>query len=115
MRSKLHPRSADHDIAALAAGQGGVVSRVQLLALGLAPSAIDRRLAGGRLHGVPGHRGVFMVGHTARSPRTMLWAAHLAMWPCRTRAGWRVLRFPKREILSDPAYVAEAIRRALRR
>ncbi|MEA2180711.1 MAG: hypothetical protein QOG77_4008 [Solirubrobacteraceae bacterium] len=81
MRSKLHPRSADHDIAALAAGQGGVVSRVQLLALGLAPSAIDRRLAGGRLHRVPGHRGVFMVGHTARSLRTMLWAAHLAIGP----------------------------------
>ncbi|MEA2180710.1 MAG: hypothetical protein QOG77_4007 [Solirubrobacteraceae bacterium] len=30
-------------------------------------------------------------------------------------AGWRVLRFPKREILSDPGYVAESIRRALRR
>ena len=30
-------------------------------------------------------------------------------------AGWRVLRFPKREIFADPTYVAEAIRRALAR
>ena len=30
-------------------------------------------------------------------------------------AGWRVLRFPKREILGDPAYVADAIGQALRR
>ena len=29
-------------------------------------------------------------------------------------AGWRVLRFPKREILGDPAYVADAIGQALR-
>ena len=29
-------------------------------------------------------------------------------------AGWRVLRFPRREILGDPAYVADAIGQALR-
>jgi len=50
-------------VAALGARQAGVVSRRQLLALGLSPRTIARRLAGGRLHAL--HRGVYAVGHTA--------------------------------------------------
>jgi very-short-patch-repair endonuclease len=81
MRSKLHPRCVDHAVAELATRQGGVVSRAQLLEVGLSSAAIGRRLAAGRLHAVPGHRGVFFVGHVARGGRTKLWAAHLAIGP----------------------------------
>jgi very-short-patch-repair endonuclease len=49
-------------IAALAAGQYGVVSRLQLLAIGVTPKMIRVRLEAGRLHVI--HRGVYAVGHT---------------------------------------------------
>jgi very-short-patch-repair endonuclease len=54
-------RAIDRKIARLAARQRGVVTREQLLALGLRPSAIDERIAAGKLH--PLHRGVYLVGH----------------------------------------------------
>src|SRR3954454_12298559 len=79
MRAELHPSSPDHAIAVLAPRQAGVVSRQQLLAAGLTSAAVGRRLAAARLHRIPGHRGVFLVGHAARTPRTMYWAAHLAV------------------------------------
>jgi predicted transcriptional regulator of viral defense system len=44
----------------LARGQHGVVTRTQLLALGLQPGAIAHRLRSGRLH--PIQRGVYAVG-----------------------------------------------------
>jgi very-short-patch-repair endonuclease len=69
----------DRLIGALAGGQGGVVSRRQLVAHGIGRGAIDRRLDKRRLIPVPGHRGVLAVGHTARGPHTALWAAHLAL------------------------------------
>jgi very-short-patch-repair endonuclease len=69
----------DRLIGALASGQGGVVSRRQLLASGIGKGAIDRRLDKRRLLPMPGHRGVLAVGHTARGPNTALWAAHLAL------------------------------------
>jgi very-short-patch-repair endonuclease len=53
-------RGFDAAIAALAECQHGVVMRLQLLALGLSASAIDRRIAAGRLHVL--HRGVYAVG-----------------------------------------------------
>ncbi len=56
-------RSLDRAIAQLAARQHGVVTRQQLLALGLGRGAIEARLKGGRLHVV--HSGVYLVGHTA--------------------------------------------------
>ena len=51
----------DGELAALVAGQHGVVSRAQLQALGYGPYAIRYRLRMGRLHRV--HEGVFAVGH----------------------------------------------------
>ncbi len=50
-------------IVALAASQHGVVTRAQLVALGLSSSAIGRRMRSGRL-GVL-HRGVYLVGPVA--------------------------------------------------
>ena len=85
MRAQPHPIATDQAIARIATRQGGVVSRQQLLGLGLglglSSAGIGRRLAAGRLLPVPGHRGVFMVGHAARTPRTMYWAAHLCIGP----------------------------------
>lgn len=69
----------DVAIARLAAGQHGLVTRRQLGHLGLSSSAIDRRLAAGRLHAV--HRGVFAVGHPLLTPRGRSLAAVLACGP----------------------------------
>jgi hypothetical protein len=55
--------ATDAPIAALAAAQHGVLTRSQLLALGLSDDAIDRRARAGRLHRL--HCGVYAVGHTA--------------------------------------------------
>ena len=54
----------DEVIAALAGRQHGVVGRAQLLAAGIGPRAIERRVRSGRLH--PLHRGVYAVGHRVR-------------------------------------------------
>lgn len=51
----------DLAIGALAERQHGVVSRRQLLELGVGSGAIDRRLKLGRLR--PVHRGVYTIGH----------------------------------------------------
>lgn len=64
-------------IAALAARQGGVVSRRQLMTdVGLSASAVDRRLRGGQLHLV--HRGVYAVGHRLLRREGWWFAAVLA-------------------------------------
>lgn len=55
----------DHRIAQIAAAQRGRVASRQLAAVGISSSAIGRLVAAGRLH--PVHRGVFAVGHTART------------------------------------------------
>lgn len=55
-------RPLDREVGALAGRQFGVVTRAQLLGLGLGEAAIDSRLAGGRLHRL--HRDVYAVGHT---------------------------------------------------
>jgi very-short-patch-repair endonuclease len=54
-------RAIDLAIARLAGAQYGIVTRAQLLGLGLSDDAVDRRVARGRLHIV--HRGVYAVGH----------------------------------------------------
>jgi very-short-patch-repair endonuclease len=51
----------DLPIAALAGAQHGVVSREQLLTLGLGRHRIEHRLATGRLQAI--HRGVYAAGH----------------------------------------------------
>jgi very-short-patch-repair endonuclease len=69
MRRQLDNAGVDHAIAVVAAGQYGVITRAQLLRLGLHPRSIDRRLAAGRLHRL--HAGVYAVGHAA--PRQEMW------------------------------------------
>jgi predicted transcriptional regulator of viral defense system len=69
----------DRAVAELASRQFGVVARRQLVALGLSRSAIDRRVAAGRLH--PLHRGVFALGHRAIERRSHWLAAVLACGP----------------------------------
>lgn len=59
-------------MAGLAGRQYGVVSRRQLAQLGMAKSAIDRRLRAGRLHLL--HPGVYAVGHRI-TPREGRWLA----------------------------------------
>jgi hypothetical protein len=70
--SEVHSNPIDVAIAVLAGRQYGVVSRVQLLALGLTPRMIQVRITGGRLHVI--HRGVYAVGHT-RIPQEGRWLA----------------------------------------
>jgi very-short-patch-repair endonuclease len=76
IRSQVGPVPVDWAIGALAGAQYGVVSREQLRDLGLTPSAIDRRVAGGRLQVV--HRGVYAVGHRVIVTRGRWMAAVLA-------------------------------------
>jgi hypothetical protein len=68
-------RATDVEIARLATRQSGVVSRKQLLALGLSDDQIRYRTAANRLR--PVHRGVYAVGHDALPPRGRLVAALL--------------------------------------
>lgn len=63
-------------LARIADRQHGVVSRPQILALGLDPSRIDRWLAAGRIHRV--HSGVYAVGHPRLTQRGRWMAAVLA-------------------------------------
>ena len=72
---KGRTRGADAAIAQLASRQHGVVSRTQLLRLGLGRRAIEHRLENGRLH--PLHRGVYAVGHRVLSPNAVYMAATL--------------------------------------
>jgi very-short-patch-repair endonuclease len=69
-------QTPDRALADLARRQHGVVGRDEVLALGLEPGAIKRRIQGGRLHVI--HRGVYAVGHTAITRRGRWMAAVLA-------------------------------------
>ena len=71
--------AADHAIAALAAGQFGVVGRSQLLAAGLSEDAVNWRVRAGRLHQI--HRGVYLVGHEVAPRLAAEMAAQLACEP----------------------------------
>lgn len=75
-RGRSRPPHLDRVIATLAARQHGLVTRGQLVALGVSASAVDRRLAAGRLH--PVHRAVYAVGHPLLSRRGSDLAAVLA-------------------------------------
>ena len=67
----------EKEIARIAAGQHGLVTRTQLRELGLSPAAIDRRLGIGRLAVV--HPEVYLIGGSARSRSQELLAAVLSM------------------------------------
>ncbi len=69
-------RGIDAAIAALAGKQHGVVALFQLVAMGLSPRAVRKRVAAGRLHRI--HRGVYAVGHAKLLPRARWMAATLA-------------------------------------
>lgn len=77
-----HPRDRrqlakrERELAKLASRQHGVLSRQQLLASGLGPRSITRRIEAGRLH--PVHRGVYALGHNRLDQRGQWMAAVLA-------------------------------------
>jgi hypothetical protein len=77
---RVHPKTQGRfdtaAVAALAERQWGVVSRQQLLDLGVGDGAVNHRLRIGGLHTV--HRGVYAVGHSALSARGRWSAAVLA-------------------------------------
>jgi very-short-patch-repair endonuclease len=77
MGPQLH--GPDQTIAALAAGQHGVVSRRQLLDAGLSAKMLRRRLETGRLLRI--HRGVYAVGHRQLRREGHWLAAVLAAGP----------------------------------
>lgn len=70
MRPSVQTRGIDAAIARVAGDQYGVVTRGQLVELGLQPGAIKRRLRMGRLH--PLSPGVYAVGHRV-IPRQGQW------------------------------------------
>jgi very-short-patch-repair endonuclease len=67
------------DLADLAARQHGVVAYWQLIALGLSPEAIQRRVEAGLLHRL--HRAVYAVGHRNLSRYGWIMAAVLVHGP----------------------------------
>jgi very-short-patch-repair endonuclease len=79
MRGERSNSQADRAIGELAERQHGVVSRAQLLELGLGRRAIDHRLELGRLR--PVHRGVYTIGHRLLSRDGRWMAAVLACGP----------------------------------
>lgn len=79
MHAKSHARTGgegDLALADLATRQYGVVSRPQLIALGIGRGAISHRVKRGRLH--PIHVGVYLLGHRQLSQRGRWLAAVLA-------------------------------------
>jgi very-short-patch-repair endonuclease len=66
-------------VAELARAQHGIVSRGQLLGLGIDSDAIKRRVRAGRLH--PIHAGVYAVGHDAITRQGRWMGAVLASGP----------------------------------
>ena len=73
IRRLCRSRGIDAAIAALAECQHGVVTRPQLVDLGMHPRAIDRRINASRLHRL--HAGVYAVGDRALPTHGRLAAA----------------------------------------
>jgi predicted transcriptional regulator of viral defense system len=89
-------RTVDRDIARLASRSHGVVTRAELIAVGISPEQIGRRARRGALIRV--HRGVYRVGHAAPSPHALYLAAVRACGPDAVLAGiaaawlWEIVR-----------------------
>jgi hypothetical protein len=66
-------RTAEQKLARIAKKQHGVVTRAQLLAVGVSAAGIERRVAKGAL--IPVCRGVYRVGHSAPSREALYLAA----------------------------------------
>ena len=79
IQTRSSSRGVDESIAALASRQHGVVSRAQLLALGLGIGAIKHRIALGRLQ--PLRHGVYAIGHRAVRREAWWMASVLASGP----------------------------------
>jgi hypothetical protein len=107
--AKSSPRAVEHLVGELADRQHGVVSRPQLLELGIGRGAILHRLELRRLR--PVHRGVYAVGRGGLSRSGFWMAAVLACGPCaslshrsgaalwsirRGRSGWIEVTAPRR-------------------
>jgi very-short-patch-repair endonuclease/predicted transcriptional regulator of viral defense system len=78
MGRRIQP-NREREAWALAHGQHGVIARSQLLELGFSRSAIQHRIATGRLH--PLSRGVYAVGRPAVTRRGRWMAAVLSSGP----------------------------------
>jgi very-short-patch-repair endonuclease len=79
MDRKAQRSELEGAIGALAEGQHGVVTRAQLLELGLGPAAVDSRVRMNRLR--PVHRGVYTIGHRLLTRHGRWMAAVLACGP----------------------------------
>jgi very-short-patch-repair endonuclease len=102
MREKFVQHGPGRRIAALADRQHGVVTRVQLLEVGLTDDGIGRRVEDGRLHRV--HQGVYAVGRRTLTTKGRFLAAvvscgptaalsHIAaaiLWGLLRDRGWRI-------------------------
>jgi len=84
MRGKSGSSGTDEAIWTLAEGQHGVVSRRQLLELGVGADSIDRRLKLKRLRQI--HRGVYTIGHRLLTQEGRWMAAVLACGPRAVRS-----------------------------
>ncbi len=73
---EIHPRDAKSPIARLAARQCGLITRGQLLELGLTRGAVARRLANGGL--IAAHHGVYWLACPRTEPVSLAAAAVLA-------------------------------------
>ena len=90
-RRPAGPRDAERAIASLTSRQFGVISRRQLISVGLGASEVDHRVRDGRLHVL--FRGAYAVGTPLVPREGRLAAALLSTWPRtalshRTGANW---------------------------
>lgn len=67
----------DREVARVASGQKGMITRGQLFDAGLGRGAIEHRLRNGRLHPYPPGAGVYLVGHSSTEPLSAEMAAVL--------------------------------------
>lgn len=88
------PNDTDHIIAALAAGQHGVVNRRQLLASGISSKKIAVRVRAKRL--LPLYPGVYAAGHAELRREGI--------------AGYTVVRFTYRQVTRQRRIVADRVR-----